>query len=84
MNRARQKQMLFNIYLMFFINFYSERDGKYLFPYLFMINGQDFRFLRFGRRARFFTGSKLPDLAVGTIVFFLVGIGAYRIFQLSK
>ncbi len=32
----------------------------------------------------FVTGSKLPDLTVGTIVFILVGIGAYRIFQLSK
>jgi Co/Zn/Cd efflux system component len=32
----------------------------------------------------FLTGSKLPDLAVGTIVFVLVGTGAYRIFQLSK
>jgi Co/Zn/Cd efflux system component len=30
------------------------------------------------------TGSKLPDLTVGTIVFVLVGRGAYRILQLSK
>jgi len=32
----------------------------------------------------YLTASKLPDLAVGTIVFLLVGIGAYRILQLSK
>jgi len=32
----------------------------------------------------FFTGSKLPDLTVGAIVFVLVGRGAYRILQLSK
>ncbi len=32
----------------------------------------------------YLTASKLPDLAVGTIVFILVGIGAYRIHQLSK
>ncbi|MCK9362969.1 MAG: cation transporter [Syntrophales bacterium] len=32
----------------------------------------------------YLTGSKLPDLAVGTIVFILVGRGAYRILQLSK
>jgi Co/Zn/Cd efflux system component len=30
------------------------------------------------------TGSKIPDLAIGTIVFILVGRGAYRILQLSK
>lgn len=30
------------------------------------------------------TASKLPDLIVGAIVFVLVGIGAYRIMQLSK
>lgn len=30
------------------------------------------------------TASKLPDLIVGTIVFMLVGRGAYRILQLSK
>ncbi|OPY82598.1 MAG: zinc transporter ZitB [Syntrophorhabdus sp. PtaU1.Bin153] len=30
------------------------------------------------------TGSKLPDLIVGAIVFILVGRGAYRILQLSK
>jgi Co/Zn/Cd efflux system component len=30
------------------------------------------------------TASKLPDLTVGTIVFILVGRGAYRILQLSK
>ena len=30
------------------------------------------------------TASKLPDLAVGTIVFILVGRGAYRILQLRK
>ena len=32
----------------------------------------------------YLTASKLPDLAVGTIVFMLVGMGAYRILQLSK
>ena len=32
----------------------------------------------------YLTGSKLPDLAVGTAVFILVGRGAYRILQLSK
>ncbi len=32
----------------------------------------------------YLTGSKLPDLAVGTIIFVLVGKGAYRILQLSK
>ncbi len=32
----------------------------------------------------YLTASKLPDLLVGTIVFILVGIGAYRILQLSK
>ncbi len=32
----------------------------------------------------FMTASKLPDLTVGTIVFLLVGIGSYRILQLSK
>ena len=30
------------------------------------------------------TNSKYPDLLVGTIIFSLVGIGAYRILQLSK
>ncbi|HOC45330.1 MAG TPA: cation transporter [Syntrophorhabdaceae bacterium] len=30
------------------------------------------------------TNSKIPDLAIGTIVFALVSRGAYRIFQLSK
>jgi Co/Zn/Cd efflux system component len=30
------------------------------------------------------TASKIPDLTVGAIVFVLVGIGAYRILQLSK
>jgi Co/Zn/Cd efflux system component len=30
------------------------------------------------------TASKIPDLTVGAIVFVLVGIGAYRIMQLSK
>jgi len=30
------------------------------------------------------TGSKAPDLAVGTVVFALVSRGAYRILQLSK
>lgn len=32
----------------------------------------------------YLTSSKLPDLAVGAIVFVLVGKGAYRIMQLSK
>jgi len=32
----------------------------------------------------YLTSSRLPDLAVGTIVFVLVGRGAYRILQLSK
>jgi Co/Zn/Cd efflux system component len=32
----------------------------------------------------YLTASKLPDLTVGTIVFTLVGRGAYRILQLSK
>lgn len=32
----------------------------------------------------YLTASKLPDLAVGTIVFILVASGAYRILQLSK
>jgi len=32
----------------------------------------------------YLTASKLPDLAVGAIVFMLVGRGAYRILQLSK
>ena len=32
----------------------------------------------------YLTASKLPDLTVGTIVFMLVGRGAYRILQLSK
>jgi Co/Zn/Cd efflux system component len=32
----------------------------------------------------YLTASKLPDLAVGSIVFVIVGIGAYRILQLSK
>ncbi len=32
----------------------------------------------------YLTASKLPDLAVGTIVFILVGRGAYRILQLRK
>jgi Co/Zn/Cd efflux system component len=32
----------------------------------------------------YLTASKLPDLAVGTIVFILVGRGAYRILQLSR
>ena len=32
----------------------------------------------------YMTGSKLPDLIVGTIIFVLVGRGAYRILQLSK
>ncbi len=32
----------------------------------------------------YLTASKLPDLAIGTIVFIMVGVGAYRILQLSK
>ena len=32
----------------------------------------------------YLTSSKLPDLVVGTIIFALVGRGAYRILQLSK
>jgi len=32
----------------------------------------------------YMTASKWPDLTVGTIVFVLVGLGAYRILQLSK
>jgi len=32
----------------------------------------------------FMTGSKLPDLTVGIIVFILVAMGSYRILQLSK
>lgn len=32
----------------------------------------------------FLTSSNLPDLAVGTIVFILVGFGSYRILQLSR
>jgi len=32
----------------------------------------------------YLTSSRLPDLTVGTIVFILVGRGAYRILQLSK
>lgn len=32
----------------------------------------------------YLTTSQLPDLAVGSIVFIVVGIGAYRILQLSK
>ena len=32
----------------------------------------------------YLTASKLPDLAIGSIVFIVVGIGAYRILQLSK
>jgi Co/Zn/Cd efflux system component len=32
----------------------------------------------------YLTASKLPDLIVGTIIFGLVGRGAYRILQLSK
>jgi Co/Zn/Cd efflux system component len=32
----------------------------------------------------YLTASMLPDLIVGTIVFVLVGRGAYRILQLSK
>ena len=32
----------------------------------------------------YLTASKLPDLTIGTIVFVLVGRGAYRILQLSK
>jgi Co/Zn/Cd efflux system component len=32
----------------------------------------------------YLTGSKIPDLAIGTIVFILVARGAYKILQLSK
>jgi Co/Zn/Cd efflux system component len=32
----------------------------------------------------YLTGSKIPDLAIGTIVFMLVARGAYRILKLSK
>lgn len=32
----------------------------------------------------YLTGSKIPDLIIGTVVFILVGRGAYRIMQLSK
>lgn len=32
----------------------------------------------------YFTNSKLPDLVVGTLVFILVGIGAFKILKLSK
>lgn len=32
----------------------------------------------------FFTGSKIPDLLVGAVVFCLVGYGAFRILNLSK
>jgi Co/Zn/Cd efflux system component len=32
----------------------------------------------------FITGSRLPDLAVGTLVFGLVGFGAFRILRLSR
>lgn len=32
----------------------------------------------------YLTSSKLPDLSVGTIVFVLVGLGAYRILKLSR
>lgn len=32
----------------------------------------------------FVTGSKLPDLLVGAAVFCLVGVGAFRILNLSK
>jgi Co/Zn/Cd efflux system component len=32
----------------------------------------------------YLTGSKLPDLIIGTIVFILVGRGAQRILKLSK
>ncbi len=32
----------------------------------------------------YLTGSKVPDLVVGTIVFILVGWGAYRILQISR
>lgn len=32
----------------------------------------------------YFTNSKVPDLVIGTIIFVLVGRGAYRILQLSK
>ncbi len=34
--------------------------------------------------AVYITGSKLPDLIVGAIVFFIVARGAYRILQISK
>lgn len=32
----------------------------------------------------FLTDSKYPDLVVGTIVFFLVGQGAFKILKLSR
>ena len=32
----------------------------------------------------YLTNSKYPDLIVGTIVFVIVGQGAYKIFSLSK
>jgi Co/Zn/Cd efflux system component len=32
----------------------------------------------------YFTNSKLPDLMIGTLVFILVGIGAFKILKLSK
>jgi len=32
----------------------------------------------------FFTGSRIPDLVVGTVVFCLVGYGGFRILRLSK
>jgi Co/Zn/Cd efflux system component len=32
----------------------------------------------------FVTGSKIPDLVVGTVVFVIVARGAYRIFQIAK
>lgn len=32
----------------------------------------------------YFTGSKIPDLAIGTIVFLIVGFGAFRILKLAK
>ena len=32
----------------------------------------------------YFTGSKVPDLVVGAVVFCLVGYGAFRILKLSK
>jgi len=32
----------------------------------------------------YFTNSKYPDLMVGTIVFFIVGKGAFKIIKLSK